>query len=64
MACTAMLLVGNVTFLLRGSDYSMYPQHTIRLNHHLRIDSLLLTLSALALFGFPDVIMSFMVSIS
>lgn len=61
MASTGMLILGNVCFAVRGTDFSMYPQHTIRLNHHLRADALLLMISALAFFSYPDYVATIMV---
>jgi hypothetical protein len=60
----ALILLGNLYYLMRSDDFSTYPQHNIRINTHLRLDAGLSLLQAVLFLALPDFALSFIVSTS
>ena len=58
----ALILLGNLYYLMFSDDFSTYPQHNIRINNHLRIDAGLSLLQAVVFLALPDFVVGFLVS--
>ena len=62
MLCNVLWLSLSLVQVLRSSDFSTYPQHNVRINTLLHIDSWLVCLVSALFLAFPEVVLSTLVS--
>ena len=62
MLCNVLWLSLSLVQVLRSSDFSTYPQHNVRINTLLHIDSWLVSLLSALFLAFPEVVLSILVS--
>ncbi|KAI0215676.1 hypothetical protein LSAT2_032262 [Lamellibrachia satsuma] len=61
MTCNVLWLTLSLVHVLRSSDFSTYPQHNVRINTLLHVDSWFICLLSALFLAFPDVILSVLV---
>lgn len=61
MVCNMLWLVLSLVHVLRSSDFSTYPQHNVRINTLLHVDSWLVCLLSAFFLAFPDIVLSVLI---